>query len=371
MTIAHMTPVPKGAPRAPAITDGSVTAGALPIGAACARNRVFLAPMSGVTDLPFRRLAHRFGAGLVVSEMVASQELVVDNPDSRLRMDVRGLDTPVVQLAGREAPWMAEAARIAEGAGAAIIDINMGCPAKKVTSGYSGSALMRDLNHALGLIEATVEAVTVPVTLKMRLGWDDASRNAADLARRAEDAGVQLITVHGRTRCQFYKGKADWPAIRAVRDAVGIPVVANGDLISRHDLATMLEDTACDAVMAGRGAYGRPWLPGYLASEEPQAFLAALPKPVDLIGEHYEALLAHYGEHKGVLLGARNARKHLGWYLETTERATDVGPALRQTMMQCDDAGQVMAAIRQAFAGATWRTPAGRESAITAEAKAA
>ena len=348
-----------------------MVAGALPIGLATARNRIFLAPMSGVTDLPFRRLAHRFGAGLVVSEMVASQELVVDNPDSRLRMDVKGLETPVVQLAGREAQWMAEAAKIAEGSGAAVVDINMGCPAKKVTSGYSGSALMRDLDHALTLIEATVQAVDVPVTLKMRLGWDDDSRNAADLARRACDAGVQLITVHGRTRCQFYKGQADWPAISQVREAIDIPIVANGDLISRDDLDTMLSQTGCDAVMAGRGAYGRPWLPGYLASDDPARFLAELPDPADLISEHYEALVAHHGEHKGVRLGSRIARKHLGWYLDTTLRPVPATSAARQILMQSDDEHAVLETIKTLFDGASWLHPVGREATQPSQAEAA
>lgn len=337
----------------------------LPIAGAFARNRIFLAPMSGVTDLPFRRLANRFGAGLVVSEMVASQELVVDNPDSRLRMDVRGLPTPVVQLAGREAQWMGEAARIAEGVGAAVIDINMGCPAKKVTSGYSGSALMRDLDHALTLIDATVAAANVPVTLKMRLGWDDASLNAADLARRARDAGVQMITVHGRTRCQFYKGQADWKAIATVKAAVDIPVVANGDLISTADLATMMQQTGCDALMTGRGAYGRPWLPGYLASDDPAAFLAALPSPLDLISEHYEMLLEHHAVHKGTPLGVRIARKHFGWYLDTTQQVELDEPqnkSMLQTLMRSDDAQAVRHAIDHIWSGASWIKPVGRES---------
>lgn len=334
----------------------------LPIAGASARNRIFLAPMSGVTDLPFRRLANRFGAGLVVSEMVASQELVVDNPDSRLRMDVSGLETPVVQLAGREAQWMGEAARIAEGAGAAVVDINMGCPAKKVTSGYSGSALMRDLDHALTLIEATVGATSVPVTLKMRLGWDEGSLNAADLARRARDAGVQMITVHGRTRNQFYKGMANWQAIAAVKAAVDIPVVANGDLISTDDLATMTSQTGCDALMAGRGAYGRPWLPGYLASHDPAAFLAALPSPLDLIREHYEMLVEHHAIHKGRALGVRIARKHFGWYLDTTQRPLPADPADLQTLMRSDDADAVRKSIGQIWCDAAWRKPIGREN---------
>src|SRR5882724_827766 len=236
----------------------------LKIGDIQVANRVFLAPMSGVTDAPFRRLAASLGAGLVVSEMTASDDLANGRPMSRLRCEATGVGPHVVQLAGCQTHWMAEGARIAESAGADIIDINMGCPAKHVTGGQSGSALMRDLDHALRLIEATVGAVSVPVTLKMRLGWDDASRNCAELARRAEGAGVRLITVHGRTRCQFYKGDADWAAVRAVKDAIRIPLVVNGDITSFEKAVSALEMSGADAVMIGRGAQGQPWLPGQI-----------------------------------------------------------------------------------------------------------
>jgi tRNA-dihydrouridine synthase B len=293
------------------------------IGNVAVQNRVVLAPMSGVTDAPFRRLVSELGAGLVVSEMTASDALIEGNRNATLRIEGQGVGTHVVQLAGCEPHWMAEGAKIAADAGADIIDINMGCPAKHVANKQSGSALMRDLDHALTLIEATVGAVALPVTLKMRLGWDDRSINAPELARRAEAAGVRLITVHGRTRCQFYTGKADWDAVRAVKDAISIPLVVNGDIRGFVHAEEALRASGANAVMVGRAAQGRPWLPGQIARYLETGRKEAPPP----LGQQFRLIAALYDEmldHHGLRIGLKHARKHLGWALDAAAATAGV-----------------------------------------------
>lgn len=317
------------------------------------RNNVLLAPMSGITDAAFRKVAHAHGAGMVVSEMVASEELARARPDMvRRTFGGDGLSPFVIQLAGREAHWMAEGARLASDLGADIIDINMGCPARQVTGGLSGSALMRDPDHALKLIEATVGASKVPVTVKMRLGWDDGMLNAPAIAKRAESAGAQMITVHGRTRCQFYTGKADWNAIRAVRDAISIPLVANGDGQSAHDAKAMMKASGADAVMFGRSAYGRPWWPGAVAEElSPGTGKAAptLNEERDIALWHQQETLSLYGAY----LGNKTYRKHLGWlFTRLHERlliSLETLQCLRTTLLSQPDNLKVTLGIKQIF----------------------
>ena len=278
--------------------------------------RVLTAPMTGITDLPFRLLAARLGAAYVATEMVASAELARGRPDVVRRAAVGdGLPLTVIQLVGRDPATMAEGARMAERAGADIVDLNFGCPAKEVTGSACGSALMRTPELACRLMEAAVKAVSVPVTVKMRLGWDDASRNAADLARRAQDIGVQAVTVHGRTRQQFYTGRADWHAVGEVKAAVGIPVIVNGDILTLEDAREALKQSGADALMLGRGIYGRPWLPGLLEQGLAGQELSAEPgreERLAIVIGHLRASVEFYG----LPLGLKMFRKHLGWYVE-------------------------------------------------------
>ncbi len=314
------------------------------IGPMQVRNRVFAAPLSGVSDLPFRQRTWAGGAGLVISEMIASHEYCKASNQSTQRALAEDCGPVMLQLAGREAYWMSEAARIAEAGGAQIIDINMGCPAKKVTGGACGSALMRDLDHAMTLVEATVGAATVPVTLKMRLGWDHDSINAPELARRAADAGVQMITVHGRTRCQFYDGEADWLAVRSVREAIDIPLVINGDITSATTATEALKLSGADAVMVGRVSYGAPWSVGDLVRDS--AGLAREPiNLADYVQSHYQAMISHYGERVGV----RHARKHLNWYVERHIRDGALASAQRRRLMASMRASEVVALIEEIF----------------------
>ncbi|MGE0340579.1 MAG: tRNA dihydrouridine synthase DusB [Xanthobacteraceae bacterium] len=324
-------------------------------------SHAFLAPMAGITDLPVRRMAHRYGAGLVVSEMIACEWLATGSPEAQLRAEGQAVGHHVVQLAGCEARWIAEGARIAEGAGADIVDLNMGCPAKCVTSGAAGAALLRDVDHAVHLIEAAVNAVKIPVTVKMRLGWDDDSIVAPELARRAEAAGVKMVTVHGRTRQQFYKGNANWRAISRVKQAVRIPVVANGDLQGYEDAAAMLSESGADAVMIGRAARGRPWLPGQIGrfiASGVRATDPALEDQRDDLVELYDGWLAQYGHARG----SKEARKHIGWALEAAARAvnlsTDWVKQWRAQLLAENSPARVVLGIRDAFDELGWKAAA-------------
>lgn len=309
---------------------------------------VLLAPLAGITDLPFRRVVAGFGAGLVVSEMVASQEMVQAKPSMRAKARAElglGEVRTAVQLAGRDAYWLAEAARMVADNGAEIIDINMGCPAKKVVGGMSGSALMREPDLALRLIEAVVSAVDIPVTLKTRLGWDDDSLNAAGLAVRAANAGVRMVTIHGRTRCQFYKGKADWGAIGDVVRACPVPVIANGDITSRATARAALAQSGAAGAMIGRGAQGRPWLLAEVAADLFGSAPPMIPEAealVALVSAHYEAVLSFYGRE----LGLKTARKHLGWYCDAAQGPT----ALRQRLLTATDPAEVLRLLPDALA---------------------
>ena len=302
---------------------------------------VILAPMSGVSDLPFRRLVKERGAGLVVSEMIASQAMIRQNSKTMRMATNCAEEFPMaVQLAGCEPEIMAEAAKLNQDRGAALIDINMGCPVKKVVNGHAGSALMREEDHAGRIMEAVVKAVDLPVTLKMRTGWDDSSRNAPRLARIAEDAGIRMITVHGRTRCQFYNGSADWKFIARVKQAVDIPVIGNGDVTSLDDVTTLLRESGADGVMIGRGAYGRPWflrqVIDYLRTGE-RCPDPPLNEQHATVRRHYSDILTHFGRETGL----RMARKHIGWYTKGLPKSAE----FRATVNGIGDADAALAAI--------------------------
>ncbi len=324
----------------------------LTIGPIIIEKPIALAPMTGVSDLPFRQLTQKLGAGLVVSEMVASKDLCQAHANANRRASGDGCVPYVIQLVGSEAHWMAEGARIANDKGADIVDINMGCPARLVTGKQSGSALMRDLDHASRLIEAVVHASQKPVTLKMRLGWDDRQRNAPQLAARAEQAGIRCLFVHARTRNQFFKGTADWTYVRRVKAAVKIPVVINGDITDSSSARLALQRSGSDGVMIGRGAYGAPWRPAQIATALITGKDPGAPPPSEqatIAITHYESMLTHYG----TTTGLKNARKHLGWYLVTSGLSPDRAKAWRAALCQETNPHIVVRGLKTAYGEAS------------------
>lgn len=330
----------------------------LRIGSHVLPNAVLLAPMAGITDAPLRRMALRYGAGLAISEMVASNALLDGHPEMMLRAEGEGVALHAVQIAGNDPYWMGEAARMAAAAGAGLIDINMGCPAKRVTTGAAGAALLKDLPLARRILESVRAAVRVPVTVKTRLGWDAARPTAVELARLAQDIGLAMVTVHGRTRCQFYTGRADWAAIRAVTAAVDIPVIANGDLNAAEDAPAMLAASGADGVMIGRGAQGRPWFAGQVARALAEGQAPADPplsEQRDVLLELYEGWLALYG----APLGLRQARKHVGWALDAAGgQGCEFTRRWRARLLTAEDPGAVKAGIAAAYDELMWRAAA-------------